>query len=126
MQWKGSAWSLSAQVHVTFVAGGKVVASESLSAAELPLGCELPGGYGWLDDGTGLKLRRRRVAPPGVPACPECGFTWADFRREGRLGCACCWETFRDDLEREMKGLHRGARHAGKLPSIVAAEHART
>ena len=30
--------------------------------------------------------------------CPGCGRTWEDARRTALLGCARCWETFRDEL----------------------------
>jgi len=124
MEWKGLASSAVAQLHVTFVAGGKVLGASSFSVFDLPASAHHAGVYGWLDDGTGSKLRRRQVPAPGVIACPDCGLTWADYQREGRLGCGSCWETFREDLEADLKGLHRGGRHVGKQPRIAVSSHA--
>jgi protein arginine kinase activator len=48
--------------------------------------------------------------------CPHCGFTQADFKKSGRLGCAECYNTFADGLEGLLKSMHKGTRHAGKVP----------
>ena len=39
--------------------------------------------------------------------CPDCGRSWDDIRRRGRLGCAGCWSAFRTELAellRERQG----------------------
>lgn len=48
--------------------------------------------------------------------CPQCGFTQADFKKSGRLGCAECYKAFGDGLEGLLKSMHKGTRHAGKVP----------
>ena len=48
--------------------------------------------------------------------CPQCGFTQADFKKSGRLGCAECYKSFADGLEGLLKSMHKGTRHAGKVP----------
>jgi protein arginine kinase activator len=48
--------------------------------------------------------------------CPQCGFTQADFKKSGRLGCAECYKAFADGLEGLLKSMHKGTRHAGKVP----------
>jgi len=48
--------------------------------------------------------------------CPQCGFTQADFKKSGRLGCAECYKTFADGLEGLLKSMHKGTRHVGKVP----------
>ena len=48
--------------------------------------------------------------------CPQCGFTQADFKKSGRLGCAECYKTFADGLEGLLKSMHKGTRHMGKVP----------
>jgi len=48
--------------------------------------------------------------------CRQCGFTQADFKKSGRLGCAECYKTFADGLEGLLKSMHKGTRHAGKVP----------
>ena len=48
--------------------------------------------------------------------CPKCGFTQADFKKTGRLGCAECYGTFAEGLEGLLKTMHKGTRHVGKIP----------
>jgi protein arginine kinase activator len=48
--------------------------------------------------------------------CPQCGFTQADFKKAGRLGCAHCYDTFAEGLEGLLKSMHKGVRHKGKVP----------
>src|SRR5208283_1618693 len=48
--------------------------------------------------------------------CPKCGFTQADFKKAGRLGCAECYTTFAEGLEGLLKTMHNGIRHVGKVP----------
>jgi protein arginine kinase activator len=49
--------------------------------------------------------------------CPACGFTQADFKKTGRLGCPVCYETFGEALGSLLKAMHKGTAHAGKIPS---------
>jgi protein arginine kinase activator len=48
--------------------------------------------------------------------CSKCGFTQADFKKSGRLGCAECYGTFAEGLEGLLKTMHKGTRHVGKIP----------
>ena len=48
--------------------------------------------------------------------CPRCGFTQADFKKAGRLGCPDCYTTFSEALESLLKTMHKGTRHVGKVP----------
>jgi protein arginine kinase activator len=51
--------------------------------------------------------------------CPRCGFTQADFKKAGRLGCAECYKTFAEGLESLLKTMHKGTRHVGKAPEAM-------
>lgn len=65
--------------------------------------------------------------PKSGPAkCPVCGFTQADFKKTGRLGCSECYETFEDHLGNLLKAMHKGTRHTGKLPARVVRHHEMT
>ena len=54
----------------------------------------------------------------GAPAqkCAVCGFSQADFKKTGRLGCSECYETFAEGLGSLLKAMHKGTEHVGKLP----------
>ena len=51
--------------------------------------------------------------------CPKCGFTQADFKKSGRLGCAECYQTFAEGLGGLLKTMHKGTRHVGKAPETL-------
>lgn len=57
-------------------------------------------------------------ARAGAPArtCAGCGTTQAQFKKTGRFGCAACYDTFRQELPRLLKSMHRHDRHIGKIP----------
>jgi protein arginine kinase activator len=51
-------------------------------------------------------------------ACPNCGFTLAQFRKEGVLGCPHDYEVFEKSLLPLIQKAHNGkTTHCGKLPS---------
>lgn len=51
--------------------------------------------------------------------CPRCGFTQADFKKAGRLGCSDCYKTFAEGLDGLLKSMHKGTRHVGKVPESL-------
>ncbi len=52
-------------------------------------------------------------------ACPGCGTTLEDLRRDNRLGCARCYVTFRSTLLPLLARFHRHISHVGKVPGGV-------
>ena len=48
--------------------------------------------------------------------CAVCGFTQADFKKTGRLGCSTCYITFTEALTALLKAMHKGTSHVGKIP----------
>lgn len=52
--------------------------------------------------------------------CPNCGLTFADFRRLGHLGCSECHVAFSEQLEPVLRRIHGSTVHAGKIPSRQA------
>ncbi|MCD8483869.1 MAG: UvrB/UvrC motif-containing protein [Verrucomicrobia bacterium] len=53
--------------------------------------------------------------------CEQCGFTPADFKKIGRLGCPGCYETFRHLLNPLLVNMHRDIMHCGKVPKRSVA-----
>jgi protein arginine kinase activator len=51
--------------------------------------------------------------------CPRCGFSQADFKKSGRLGCPECYRTFAEGLAGLLKTMHKGTRHVGKSPEAL-------
>lgn len=51
--------------------------------------------------------------------CPRCGLTYAEFRREGALGCSECYKAFHEPLEELLVRVHGNAQHSGRVPGGV-------
>ena len=51
--------------------------------------------------------------------CSNCGLTYSGFRETGRLGCAKCYETFKQSLGALLKNIHGSSTHAGKVPAVA-------
>lgn len=54
--------------------------------------------------------------------CPACGFTAAQLKKIGRMGCPECYSAFRDGLDSLLKAMHKGSKHVGKKPSRLIQE----
>ena len=48
--------------------------------------------------------------------CAECGLTYKDFKKLGRLGCSQCYNAFRKYLGPLLKKIHGSSIHYGKSP----------
>ncbi len=56
----------------------------------------------------------RTAADERRMVCTRCGLTFAQFKRTGRLGCANCYDSFREKLEPLVRRLHNSVQHVGK------------
>jgi protein arginine kinase activator len=82
-------------------------------------GVDDPAGFSLADMllGLGASQEMEEAAGGSDLSCPSCGFTQADFKKSGRLGCAACYDTFAEGLEALLKSMHKGVRHVGKVPA---------
>ncbi|MFS8524156.1 MAG: UvrB/UvrC motif-containing protein [Limnochordales bacterium] len=60
------------------------------------------------------------AAPASGGRCPNCGLSFADFRRLGHLGCSECHVVFSQQLEPVLRRIHGSTVHAGKIPARQA------
>src|SRR5687768_15828408 len=61
------------------------------------------------------------ATPASKKTCPDCGLTFAQFRKTGTLGCAQCYEAFEGDLSQLIEGAQNGVtHHIGKRPARAA------
>ena len=51
-------------------------------------------------------------------ACPDCGMTYDEFRKIGRLGCSSCYQAFAKPLKRLLKRIHGADHHTGRSPGM--------
>ncbi|MDA0811684.1 MAG: UvrB/UvrC motif-containing protein [Verrucomicrobia bacterium] len=87
-----------------------------------------PTGFALADLLAGIVAEQRQESAlvSKEKECPSCGFTQADFKKAGRLGCSHCFQVFGTGLESLLKAMHKGTRHVGKVPSGVAKAHETT
>lgn len=49
--------------------------------------------------------------------CPGCGISFSEIANSGKVGCAKCYETFRDRLLPSVERIHGRSGHVGKVPA---------
>ena len=110
-----------ATVHLTQITGDKVQKVDLCEECAKHKGVNDPAGFSLAELLLGLgAAQESEQAAGGVELkCPKCGFTQADFKKSGRLGCAECYLTFAEGLEGLLKTMHKGTRHAGKVPHAL-------
>ena len=79
-------------------------------------------GYDLADLLIGVGQEDRVASSEQGSRCQDCGFTHADFKRVGRLGCASCYSTFREELGGILKAMHKDVTHVGKVPTLYLSE----
>ena len=106
-----------ATVHLTQIVDGKMLKVDLCESCAKEKGVQEAAGFSLanllVELGGG---EESRVEAPGVQ-CTVCGFTQADFKKTGRLGCSACWETFEPALASLLKAMHKGDHHVGKVPA---------
>lgn len=110
-----------ATVHLTQIAGDKMQKVDLCEECAKTKGVNDPTGFSLADLLLGLGASQEMEQSSGGVdlKCPRCGFTQADFKKAGRLGCAECYRTFAEGLEGLLKSMHKGTRHAGKIPESL-------
>jgi protein arginine kinase activator len=106
-----------ATVHLTQIVEGKMLKVDLCESCAKEKGVQEAAGFSLADLLVGLgAAEEMKVESPGAQ-CPVCGFTQADFKKTGRLGCSACWETFEAGLASLLKAMHKGNHHVGKVPT---------
>jgi len=90
-------------------------------------GVQDPTSFALADLLLGLGATDELEKGAATQTCPSCGFSQADFKKTGRLGCSECYVTFAEGLSSLLKAMHKGTEHVGKLPQraqrTVALNH---
>ena len=112
-----------ATVHLTQIVGDKMQKLDLCEDCAKAKGVNDPSGFALADLMLGLGASQEiEQAGGGVELkCPRCGFSQADFKKSGRLGCPECYGTFAEALEGLLKTMHKGTRHEGKVPESLRA-----
>ena len=109
-----------ASVHVTEIADNKVKKVDACAACAKEKNYNDPAAFAIADHLLGLGAAQKMEEASeavGARSCDQCGYTQADFKKSGRLGCAHCYDIFSDGLDSVLKTMHKDIRHRGKVPA---------
>jgi protein arginine kinase activator len=109
-----------ATVHLTQMIEGKTKKVDLCESCSKEKGVDDPTGFSLaaLLLGLGAAQEMEHASGGTDLRCPHCGFTQADFKKAGRLGCSECYQVFSEGLEQLLKTMHKGTRHVGKVPAV--------
>jgi protein arginine kinase activator len=112
-----------ATVHLTQIVGDKMQKLDLCEDCAKAKGVNDPAGFALADLMLGLGASQEIEQSAGGTElkCHRCGFTQADFKKSGRLGCPECYKTFAEGLGNLLKTMHKGTRHVGKAPETMRA-----
>lgn len=114
-----------AKVHLTQIVGDKVQKVDLCEGCAAQKGVNDQTAFSLADLllGLGASQEMEQASGGSDLKCPNCGFTQADFKKAGRLGCSECYVTFNEGLEALLKTMHKATKHQGKVPQ--AFQHCR-
>ena len=110
-----------AKFHYTKIVGDQTLKVDMCETCAKEKGVSDPAAYAF-DDlllEKGVVKEIEQFAAGSALKCPHCGYSQADFKKSGRLGCAECYATFAAGLEAMLKAMHKGTRHIGKAPEAL-------
>jgi len=117
--------SKEATVFLTQIIEGKMQKVNLCEGCSKEKGVNDPTGFALADLLLGLGAAQEIEKNPAGIRCPVCGFSQADFKKTGRLGCSTCYDTFAEGLSGMLKNMHRGFIHTGKVPARLAVSRLR-
>jgi protein arginine kinase activator len=105
-----------ATVFLTQILEGKMQKVNLCDNCSKEKGVQDPTGFALADLLLGIGAAEEIEKGASTQKCVVCGFTHADFKKTGRLGCSSCYEAFAEGLNSLLKAMHKGTEHVGKIP----------
>ncbi len=104
-----------ATVHLTQIVNNQIHKLDLCEECAAAKGVTDPTGFSLAD----LLVNKPSASESGTAhlVCEHCGFTQADFKKLGRLGCPSCYERFKPILDPVLANMHKGVTHLGKVPA---------
>ena len=111
-----------ATIHLTEIVNEQMVEIHLCETCAQEKGTEFKAHFNVSDLLSGLTDLAKEVTGAGktLAKCPNCGLSYEEFGRTGRLGCAECYEAFAKLLLPLIKRVQHSTQHIGKRPSRLA------
>ena len=109
-------------MHLTEIVNGQMKKIDLCEECAKEKGVTDPQGFALADLLLGLGASSEMDSAGPELECSTCGFTQADFKKTGRLGCSTCYTVFSEPLEGMLKQMHKGTQHIGKVPKVLRAQ----
>ena len=108
-----------ATVHLTEIVNEQMTELHLCETCANQKGAQVESHFGLSDLLSGLADYGKTQEPEEVSTkvCPNCGMSYEDFRKVGRLGCSECYPTFKRSLGSLLKRIHGSPIHLGKTPA---------
>ena len=110
-----------ASIHLTEIVNNQMIEIHLCEACAQEKGTDFKTHFNLTDLLAGIADTGGKSAKPAekrlAGRCPECGMTYDEFGKSGRLGCAVCYDSFGKLLLPLIKRVQRSTRHVGKRPS---------
>lgn len=112
-----------ATVHLTEITNGQMIEVHICDSCAEEKGTEFKTYFNFgdlLSNVPGLEDLLESSGKKVPLVCKSCGMPYEEFSKNGRLGCAGCYEAFRKPLGAVIKQVQRAGYHIGKKPSKIA------
>ena len=119
--------SKPATVHLTQIVDAKIHKIDLCETCAKEKGVTDPNGFSLGDLLTGNSESEPFGKESPQLKCNVCGFTPADYKKHGRLGCPSCYENLQPMIMPMLAHMHKGMAHDGKVPrhTLIREEHRR-
>lgn len=114
-----------ATIHLTEITNGQMVEVHICESCAEEKGTDFKTYFNFGDLLAGVPGIEKMLEPSGKKTpliCKGCKMKYEEFAKNGRLGCAGCYETFHRPLAAVIKQVQRANHHVGKKPSKIAKE----
>jgi protein arginine kinase activator len=107
-----------ATVHLTEIINDQVTKLNICEYCAKKKGSQMEQHFGIADLLQGLAdPTEKGLAVSGAKVkCVSCGMAYDEFKKIGRLGCAQCYDAFRESIAPLLKRIHSAGTHTGKVP----------
>ena len=114
-----------ATIHLTEIVNGQMAEVHICETCAEEKGTEFKTYFNFGDLLAGVPGLDEVLEPSGKKSnlvCKDCGMTFEEFGKSGRLGCAGCYRAFQKPLVAVIKQVQRADYHVGKKPSRITKD----